>query len=235
MARKRSLDVERLRDLVRSDAAVGYLQAYYGSGLEPGDVPAFTGARFEFLGGGGDRECTADSFTASDLLAVELLSVQVPGRVALDLLEGRLGQRAAELLAQIGTSLTLWDIPGGPVDVIVRKGGPAEELWSLLEGQVGIGWVTAGKLLARKRPSLIPVYDEIVRCAFGRPEKFWVALRDGLLRDDGKLADELTNLRYRAEIPQDTRQKVTLLRVLDVVVWMHHRNSHRSTGCLGLR
>jgi len=34
----------------------------------------------------------------------------------------------------------------------------------------------AGKLLARKRPSLIPVYDEIVRCAFGWPENIWTAL-----------------------------------------------------------
>jgi hypothetical protein len=65
---ERLLDVERLIDLVRSDAAVGYLQTYYGSGLGPNDVPLFTGARFEFLDGGGARECVADKFTASDLL-----------------------------------------------------------------------------------------------------------------------------------------------------------------------
>jgi hypothetical protein len=134
------------------------------------------------------------------------------------------------LLAQIDTSLNLWDFPGDSVEPVVGKGGPAEELWKLLEGQVGIGWVTAGKLLARKRPSLIPVYDEIVRCAFGRPKKFWLALREGLLREDGKLASELADLQSRAQVPQE----VTLLRVLDVVVWMHHRNSHRSTGCPGL-
>jgi hypothetical protein len=164
-------------------------------------------------------------------VAVEMLSVQVPGRAALDLLEGRLGQRATELLAQIDTSLNLWDVPGDLVEPIVGTGGPAEELWKLLEGQVGIGWVTAGKLLARKRPSLIPVYDEIVRCALGRPEKFWLALRKALLWEDAKLAGELADLRSRAEIPQE----VALLRVLDVVVWMHHRNSHWSTGCPGLQ
>jgi hypothetical protein len=86
------LDIARLTDLIRSDAAVEHLQTYYGCGPKPGDVPLFTGARFEFLNGGGDRESVADKFTSSDLLAVEMLSVQVPGRAALDLLEGRLGQ-----------------------------------------------------------------------------------------------------------------------------------------------
>jgi hypothetical protein len=40
-----------------------------------------------------------------------------------------------------------------------------------LEDAPDIGWVTAGKLLARKRPKLVPVYDGVVKCALGNPPK----------------------------------------------------------------
>ena len=46
-----------------------------------------------------------------------------------------------------------------------------------------MGWVTAGKLLARKRPRLIPVYDRVVRCALGRPAKPWRWLNDAFALD----------------------------------------------------
>jgi Family of unknown function (DUF6308) len=64
-------------------------------GLGRDELPAFEGGRFEILDGGGDRPEVRDRFTASDLLAVELLSVHVPARVILDLLEGALGEKAA--------------------------------------------------------------------------------------------------------------------------------------------
>ena len=35
----------------------------------------------------------------------------------------------------------------------------------------GIGFVTAGKLMARKRPRLIPVYDDVVKCALDEPQE----------------------------------------------------------------
>jgi hypothetical protein len=90
--------------------------------------------------------------------------------------------------------------------------------------------VMAGKLLARKRPSLIPVYDEIVRCAFGWPEDIWKALRDALRQDDGSFRTVLEGLKKRAGIPR----QVTLLRILDVAIWMRHRPLHTGHLCAGL-
>lgn len=82
----------------------------------------------------------------------------------------------------------------------------------------------AGKLLARKRPHLIPVYDQVIRCLLGRPEKVWLKQHDQLAADDGALRQELRSLRSPADVPGH----VSLLRVLDVVLWMSHRTKHRA-------
>lgn len=177
--RRRELDVDQLARLLGGDQAERDLRRYYGVGLTPtsGQLPAFEGGRFESLDGGGDRVDVCDRFTASDLLAVELLSVEVTPRVILDLLEGALGEKATELLREIPTSLPLWS---EDAEGLIKKGGPADSLWRLLDHEDGVGWVTAGKLLARKRPALIPVYNGVVRCALGWPKDFWTALRDAL-------------------------------------------------------
>jgi hypothetical protein len=156
-----------------------------------------------------------------------MLSVQLPPLVALDLLHGALGEESAVFLEQIPTSVPLWD---NEAEELIKDGGPADSAWRLLESQDGVGWVTAGKLLARKRPSLIPVYDDVVRCAFDRPKEIWKALRDALRQDDGSFRTELEDLSKRARIPAE----VTPLRVLDVALWMRHRSHHTGYGCVGL-
>lgn len=113
---------------------------------------------------------------------------------------------------------------------LIERGGPADSLWRLLEKQDGAGWVTAGKLLARKRPSLIPVYDNVVRCAFGWPQNVWIALREALRQDGGRFRATLNDLIERAGIPD----QVTPLRALDVAVWMRHRSLHTGHRCVGL-
>lgn len=106
---------------------------------------------------------------------------------------------------------------------------PAELAWNLLRTQDNVGWVIADKLLARKRPNLIPVWDNVVKCASGRPKNAWLRL-DGLLRQDARLKSQLRQLHQAAELPD----LVSMLRVLDVVIWMRHRPAHRSTGCRGI-
>jgi hypothetical protein len=225
--RRPDLDVDQLSLLLDGEQANRDLRRYYGVGLGKRELPPFAGGRFEFLGGGGDRPETCDEFTASDLLAVQLLSVQVPPRVALDLLEGGLGEEAAEFLGQIPTSVRLWD---DAAEHLIKKGGPVDSVWRLLDHQDGVGWVTAGKLLARKRPSLIPVYDGVVRCALGWPKDFWQALRDALRQDNGWFRAAVEDRMKLAGIPP----AITPLRGLDVVLWMHHRSSHTGYQCSGL-
>ncbi|MET7903909.1 DUF6308 family protein [Streptomyces sp. NPDC005355] len=204
---------QRLHAVLDAEQVVDDLRRYFGIGLPPG-AGAFTGGRFEHLAGGGDRRQVADRFTAEDLVAVQTLSVTVPAPVALDLLEGPLGTQLSELLRDIPSDTDLSD-----ADVsIVADGSPAYRAWCLLEDQYKIGWVIAGKLLARKRPRLLPVYDRVVRCALGHPPSFWTDLRTALREDDAALHHRLLGLRQSAGLPET----VSALRVADVAVWMAH-------------
>jgi hypothetical protein len=180
------------------------------------------GSRFEFFAGGGDRPEVADTITADDLVAVTMLSVDVPGDVALMLLEGELGPDVGRLLAQVPTDVALTDPGAAP---LFATSSPARVAWDLLEEPRGMGWVITSKLLARKRPRLLPVYDRVVRCALGEPVGLWNWLL--AMSADGRLEQRLTAVRDRARVPDG----VSLLRVLDV--WMRHRPTHLTYGCPG--
>ncbi|WP_030251986.1 MULTISPECIES: DUF6308 family protein [unclassified Streptomyces] len=205
---------QRLRVLLSAERVMGDLRRYFGIGLPPGGMP-FTGSRFEHLAGGGDRPEVADRITAEDLVAVQTLSVTVPASVVLDILEGPLGARLSGLLHAIPRDVDMVDADA----VVVADGSPADQAWHLLRDQPDVGWVIAGKILARKRPRLLPVYDRIVRCAVGRPPSFWLALHAALREDDAALHHQLLELRQAAGLPET----VSALRVCDVAVWMNHR------------
>lgn len=200
--------------------------------LEPSAEPdlrnyfaAKAGRWFEALGGGGDRPATRFVITAEDLLAVQMLSVRVPAEVAAKLLEGDLGRLMTEQLITIRSDVEL----GTPAAVgMVEDGSAADQAWALLKAEDKVGWVIAGKLMARKRPHLLPVYDDVVRCQFGRPTAFWVSLHNRLAQDDQHLRLALSELRGRAAVPP----AVSILRVLDVVLWMRHQAEHRAHATL---
>ncbi|BAU81216.1 hypothetical protein SLA_0261 [Streptomyces laurentii] len=215
---------QRLNSLITSDQAVSDLRSYFGTGLLDETAP-FTGRRFEHLAGGGDRQAVANTVTADDLIAVQTLSVRIPARVAVDLLEGDLGVRMSKLLSRVRFDIDMAEAEAADLD----EGSPAHTAWRVLRDQSGIGWVTAGKLLARKRPRLLPVYDQVVRCVLGRPKSFWLDLHGALRADNRALHRELMALRQSADLPAT----VSVLRVCDVVLWMHHRKDHQQRGCSG--
>ncbi|WP_406360417.1 DUF6308 family protein [Streptomyces sp. NBC_01544] len=207
--------MERLRAFIADPQAVVDLRRYFGIDLPPRKA-TFTGSRFEHLAGGGDRSEVADRITAEDLVAVQTLSVTVPAPVALDILEGSLGARLSGLLHAIPKDIDMVEAEESDL----APGSLADQAWQLLEDQPDVGWVIAGKLLARKRPRLLPVYDKVVRCALGRPRpSFWLALHAALRADDRALHRQLLALRQVAGVPQT----VSALRVCDVAVWMSHR------------
>lgn len=181
------------------------LEKYFHSGK-------FTGGRFEAFAGGGDRPEAVNVIDADDIVAVSLLSVRIPGRAALQLLEERRDQISG-FLSEIPPDVDLWDTE----EDTFAEGSEADELWRLVEGLPGSGWVTAGKLLARKRPRLIPVYDRVVHASLQRPERdstFWQDLRVAL-RDNPAIVDRLRALHGDASLGN-----VSLLRTLDVAIWM---------------
>ncbi len=77
-----------------------------------------------------------------------------------------------------------------------------------------MGWVSASKLLARKRPRLVPVSDRVVRCALGAPRGSWLWLNERFGEDDGELTMRLLGLREQARVDV----LVSAPRVLDVVL-----------------
>ncbi|MDO8150183.1 DUF6308 family protein [Isoptericola sp. b408] len=195
----------------RADA-VQHLQRYFR------DVTAtsgWAGSRFERLAGGGDAPGVVDHFTADDLVAVSLLSVEVPPLAALQILESR-KREIDTLLAALPDRVDLVDVDPSTID----ESWPAWRLWSELRSVPGIGWVTAGKLLARKRPHLVPVYDTVVQRAVNPDGSFWVWLASALRADDRALHRHLLSLREEAGIGHD----ISALRVFDVAVWMDNQN-----------
>ncbi|MGW6137380.1 DUF6308 family protein [Streptomyces sp. NPDC055140] len=178
------------------------------------------------MDGGGDRTSIANVVTAADLIAVQTLSVQVPPAAALALLEGRLAGELSVLLGQIPADIDMANAD----PALLRPGSAADRSWHLIKDQKGLGWVTTNKLLARKRPRLIPVYDQVVRCVVGHPESFWLSLREALAAEGNALHEQLLSLRDDAGVPET----VSALRICDVVLWMSHVGDHRAKGCVGV-
>ncbi len=195
-------------DLVRSflDGAERRLELYFNDGAD-----GMTGRFFDRLGGSGDRPEIAYQFSADDLLAVSMLGVEIRRKTAIEILIDRASEFTA-LLAEIPIGLDLWEAE----EIHVANGSPADLLWRKLNEVYDIGWVKAGKLLARKRPRLIPVYDQLVKEGLRRHEddQWWVPLRN-LLIGSPNVLEQLHDLRTMSGIGTD----ISLLRVLDVAVW----------------
>lgn len=129
------------------------------------------------------------------------------------------------LLAAIPPDLPLWDAG----DDVIGDGSPADRLWHRLrEGhwpplpagrRNGVGPVTAGRLLAAKRPHLIPIWDSQLRDALQPPSKqYWFAMRNAL---DPQTRAQVEDVRREARL-----EYISVLRIVEVVVWMH-QNGHR--------
>ena len=142
----------------------------------------------------------------ADLLAVSLLTV-APGAVAVRTLlpGGSLADQVSELLATIPTCTPLWDA----TDLDLTR---ASTLWTLLNTTVGVKSTIAGKIMARKRPGLIPIIDSVVANGLAcTPGTYWTTFRR-------VLQSPALRMRVAALKPDQP-----VLRVLDTVMWMHWR------------
>lgn len=200
------------------DADAYRLVARYFLGHDPEwpdnhEPELWRGRWFEQIGGGGDRPEVANRFTADDLVAVTALSVNVPIRAAWRLLEDT-GGRLSALLEGVPQQTDLWEVDARTI----ARSSEAWKLWDQLKKpHDGIGSVVAGKLLARKRPRLIPIYDSVVKQAMGAPDDWWASLHQAL--QDPALRTRLDEIRQQAGVSPD----ISLLRILDVAIWMHGR------------
>ena len=142
------------------ERALSQLRGYYGPAF--GTKGSYTGAAFDSWDSTGHRADDQNRFTADDLVAVTFLSVKVPAPAAYRLLGPDAG-RFNDLLAAVGEDRDFADVP--PEEI--TPDSPAWVLEGALRGLPGIGRTIASKLMARKRPRLVPIYDKVLRRVMG--------------------------------------------------------------------
>lgn len=166
----------------------------------------FTGRHFEHYSAMGNP----DRFEPSDLLAIEALSVRLPEEAAAQLFIEKVSY-FSELLADIPANIDIWNVPRS----VMEDSSAAAKLHTRLREDLdGVDWVKAGKLLASKRPRLVPILDDYVKSVVKPPKgRFWVSLYDQLLDENRR--------NTIAEVCECAPEHVSFLRRIDVAIWMH--------------
>ena len=171
------------------------------------------------------RDTNPFAITARDIVAVSMLSVDVPASVSVWLLEGKGAEVTSELLgAMRPADAKIWDD-----DVELQKDSAAWKLWSEVDAQRGMGATKTSKLLAAKRPHLLPVIDDVVRDALFAGQRradverdYWDLWREVLRGPDGvELRNAVQEVRRDAGYDEST----SVLRIIDIVVWSLNRKN----------
>ena len=224
------MDLPEILEPARADDAAKLLHRYYTEKTTTGSIR--TGARFDAWAGGGDAPEAVNTVTADDLLALSLLSVEVKGPAVIGLLETHAAD-ITRLLGQIPADVGMADVPPEDFARVYGRDSAAWQLWDLIRGYKGGQWkmgpTKTSKLLARKRPKLIPVWDSVVARAAGLTSSltYWEEWHGLLTANDGDLARHLDAVQAAADLPAP----VTTLRAMDVILWMDGKQrGFRRTG-----
>lgn len=143
-----------------------------------------------------------------------MLSVDIPAQAAIRLLV-RDAAEITELLKQIPADRDIIDID--PDELMA--GSASSKLWRVLRrGTDGMGRTRTSKLIAAKRPRLIPIWDSFVEKATGLDTSdYWRQFESVLIADDNAVWKWLTDVR---ELTPNVPTGVSNLRTLDVLLWM---------------
>ena len=181
-----------------------YLEEYF----RHYDTPelGFTGRFFEqFI-----ARSKPDRFTAFDLVAVSTLSVTIPVAAAsVILLDPVTSASLNGLLVQAPPAGT--DLADTQPDEIADS-SPLSQLYLAIRQLPGMGPTKTSKLLASKRPGLVPIRDSVVSTLVNAGDRWWQPMRE-LARDQG--LRNAINTASTDVVPPG----VTFLRRLDVVLW----------------
>ncbi|BCN81473.1 hypothetical protein RE0356_01140 [Prescottella equi] len=190
-------------------AAVEVLRRYF---TEPLVKTGYlrSGARWDTWDSTGTRGRDADTFTADDLVAVTMLSVDVSPDGAQILLRERVDE-FGELLVAVGPDRDLAD----EADELTPE-SPVCRLEAALWTVPSIGRTVASKLIARKRPRLFPIYDRVIGEVLDTKQAHLEPVRTALRADDGAVQRRLVSLREQAGLDE----AVPALRILTVLAWM---------------
>jgi hypothetical protein len=202
------------------DTAAKLLGTYYRR--TTAGLPAYTGSMYSRWGASGDAPRDRNRVTSDDLIAVSFLSVDVPGAAAFGILETH-ADLISDLLAQIPADLDMADVQADEFDKVFGEASPALQLWHVLRGRDtgrwGMGATRTSKLMARKRPQLVPIYDSVTGHlmgldpgSVGQWKRWHAALTDGT-----GLPQRLREVRRVSRIADP----ISDLRVMDIVLWMY--------------
>jgi hypothetical protein len=149
-----------------------------------------------------------------DFLAASMLSVNVPAEAAIRLLD-RDAAIVSRLLDEIPTDVDIVDVDPS----LLGGDSPAGQLWDVLRrGRDGLGPTTTSKLLAAKRPRLLPIWDSFVEQATGLDTiDYWRKFQYVLADDQRVVWTWLGGLRSLAP---NVPEHIPELRILDVLLWM---------------
>jgi hypothetical protein len=200
-------------ELVQHDDVVTWVRTYRHGDAMRGLGP-FTGGFFDDLGHRGEPDPTPDQLAPADLLALEMLDARVAPEHIPWLLED---PEIRVALARIPADARIWDDDPAALTDPWR-------LADLVRERHGLGESTITKLLARKRPHLIPVVDDVVSGAL-QPTRagsawLWRGLRERL--GDPALRDRLADIAIEADGPG-----LASLRVLDIAIRMQDAHARR--------
>jgi hypothetical protein len=200
--------LDKIRAVSGAERAEGDLRRY---------ITTYSGGKFDSMV---DRE-HPDEFTGKDFNALRQLNVSVV-RPARSWLCGEGLHTVRELLGSVPDDRDIWEVEPHEYGSLLGRDSEAWQPWHIVAGlqrngrarRAGVG-VTAGKLLHGKRPRLIPIYDSRIRKALKLRHKnawevMWCALRDNEIRNRLECLE--------AEVTEAAQ--LSLLRVLDIVIWM---------------
>jgi hypothetical protein len=154
-------------------------------------------------------------FTSDDLIAASLLDVRFgPAAVQELLIKGSANAVLQEIPNDVNVTLWNTDLP---------RESPAWALWEILLHIDDVGPTRASKLMARKRPHLLPVLDSVIEVRLG------LGARDQW-RVLGQALDQRT--RHAVDQLRDAAggHAPSTLRILDVATWMRFSESDRARG-----
>jgi hypothetical protein len=176
----------------------------------------FSGADFERFGRNNPNEITSDDIIATTMLSISISSNKVRGFTPSEIVDlmGRSAETGA-LLRQIPTGRSLEELSERQFNQWLAPGGPADSLYHLILDIFPNRYVATNKLVARKRPALMPIHDSVVKRVLGPSSNFWESWWRAL--QETEIVERLRDIRNEANQPH-----LSLLRVADLVIWMRH-------------
>lgn len=210
------------RQYVIDDANESELLSYLTRYTEPG---AYTGAHFHELAYVGPH--SPNRIDVADIASLSLLSVTVSGRMAQELLRRSEASNAIEEALAREPDRDLACLTSDEVSELESESG-LNPAWHAIKQIDGFGPTRTSKLLSRKRPRLIPIWDSVIGEVLGLPRtgKLWTHFHTALTMENGALDERLAALARASNL----EGRFSRLRILDILAWMYGKDKRSLTA-----